>query len=133
MIYLNVSHVLKRLFSDELKISRYYNISNDLKPSHIAVSLLDYNIKAYYNKKPTEHKESDRAFLNFCFDYEFDKEEEREIIDKFNKILKRLRKRTYSLIFTAYREYDRKRLTFSEAEIILRHVIYLLFDVKRNV
>lgn len=106
-----------------INISRAYKQPANFIKTHIKLSLLDYNMKAFYVDNPEDDKESDRAFMTICVDKPLTEENQREIINSFNDTLKNIRDKTHSLIFTSYREYDRKRLTFTEAIHIIKYAI----------
>ena len=106
-----------------LKISRLFNKSDDMFASNIRVSLLDYNMYAFYANEIIQEKETDRSFISVCFNKEFTKEEQLKLIEIFNEKLTKIRNKTYSLILTSYREFDRKRLSFNEAFEILKYAV----------
>ncbi len=111
---------------NDLKVSRAYNLNDDMIISHIKISLLDYNMKAYYENSPCFDKQTDRAYMTVCFNKQFDKTEEEQIINNFNNILKDIRNKTNSLILTSYREFDRKRLSIAEASDIIKASVSML-------
>lgn len=113
-----------------IDITRYYNIKNNVVPTHIRISLIDNSktIHASYNEIPTEHKVSDRAYLNICLDKDiYSKIDERVVVNEFNKLINQYRNETFSLNLTSYREFNRKRLTFDEAYILINHIINIMF------
>ena len=109
--------------SKDITITRSYNKPDNLKQTNIRISLLDYNMGAIYVNNMITDKISDRAFMSVCVNKDFTKDEELKIIDLFNQTLNDIRSKTYSLILTSYREFDRKRLTFAETIHILKYVI----------
>ena len=108
---------------NDVIVSRAYKQPVDLVRTHIKVSLLDYNMKAFYVDNPTDDKETDRAFMTICVNKNLNTEDEHKIIDSFNETLDRIRNETHSLLLTSYREFDRKRLTFTEAGHIIKYII----------
>lgn len=108
-------------------ISRSFNKPTELMHTHIRISLLDYNMKAYYTDTLIIDKETDHAFMSVCINKNLTEEEQYKIIELFNEILNDLRNKTHSLIFTSYREFNRKRLSFSEAIHILKYTINKLY------
>ena len=54
--------------------------------------------------------------------------DEKFIIDEFNNKIKEIRDNTYSLIFSSYREFNRKRLDINKCINLLKNIIYELFN-----
>lgn len=110
--------------------TRNYNIDEErFIVSNIKVSLLDPNMKAYIEPYDNiEDKNTDRAFMRLCFNHQFTNEQEMKIVELFNDYLAKVRESTYSLIFTSYREYSRKRLSFEEVYEIMNYIINSLID-----
>lgn len=107
------------------KICRNYNIKNMI-PSNIVINLIDNTnskIHSYISDNIISDKISDRTRMSICFDKIYTIEEQYKIVDLFNQKLNKIRDKTHSLIFSSYREFSRKRLTFNEAFIILSNVL----------
>ena len=112
------------------KIKRNVNISNDFFVSNIKISTLDYNMKAYldnYDNNTTCDKLTDRAFMRLCFHKSLkeniNKITELVIINEFNNRIIYLKQYYYGLVFTSYREFDRKRITFEQVFILISDVL----------
>lgn len=96
--------------------------------SNILVNCIDGTkkdtlIRASYINKIPEIKISDRNTFVPYFNSKYDKETEYKIIDYFNNFLKQNREKYYNLIFTNYRENNRKRISFDLAYKILQKAI----------
>lgn len=110
--------------SNKIKIKRYCKESENV--SHIKIILIDNikdKIRAVYDDNPTINKISDRTFMNLIIEKELTKEDEINIIEHFNNKLNEIRTNTYSLIFSSYRENDRKRLDINAAINLLKNII----------
>ena len=109
--------------SSKISVKRYYNIDNKVyHPTNIVISLLDYNMKAYFDNNK-EDKQTDRAFMRIRLNTKLTTEQENSIFRTFNNELIKLRNMTNSLVLTSYREFDRKRLKFEEVYVMIRYVI----------
>ena len=111
-----------KIKNDKIKFIRYYNIPKNYKSTHIKINLIDTSNKsicAEYNENPKEHIITDRSFMNVCCNHNLSQNLQIRLIKVFNKKLEKYRKQTFSICLSSYREYSRKRLTFSEASHIL--------------
>ena len=123
---INFDFTREYCLNSDLIVMRNYNTPNGMFKTDIRISLLDYNMKAYIEHTTSDDKITDRAFMTVCLNREFNNDQQNKIVEEFNTLLSDLRKKTYSLVLTSYREFDRKRLTFEEAYLILHQAIHNL-------
>lgn len=72
-------------------------------------------IHVEYDEKPYEGKSTDRIYATLTCKYPLTKEEELQLIEGFNNELEQFRKTYHDLPMTNYRDYDRKRISFTFA------------------
>lgn len=72
-------------------------------------------IRVEYDEKPYEGKNTDRIYATLTCKCPLTKEEELRLIERFNEKLEQFRKTYYDLPMTNYRDYDRKRISFTFA------------------
>lgn len=113
-------------FKPTKEITRY----TDLKqiPSNILVHCIDGAkgknlIRAEYTEQIELGKKSDRANFICCFEKVLTKEQQLKVIDLFNEFITENRKKYYNLIFSNYREDNRKRISFETAYSILKKCV----------
>ena len=83
-------------------------------------------IRAEYCEEPYIGKNSDRTFFTMAQpkNYKLSIELQKKVIDKFNEFIYVKRNQYSNLIFTNYRENNRKRISFDIAYSILTKIIY---------
>lgn len=72
-------------------------------------------IRVEYDKKHYEGKNSDRIYATLTCKETLTQKEELQLVDNFNKELEHFRETYYDLPLTNYRDYDRKRISFTFA------------------
>ncbi len=86
-------------------------------------------IRLEYCEEPFYGKASDRSYATFVSDVFLSEENQKEIIEQFNKELNNFREQFGNLSLTNYRDYNRKRIGFTLA-YQLASKIYL--DIKNK-
>ena len=105
-----------------ISIDRFTN--KNQSPSNISIKCIDgiteqSKIKAEYINNPTIGKQSDRTSAVIVMDKVLTKEQELEVVNLFNTFITTQREKYYNLIFTNFRENNRKRIGFDLAYNIL--------------
>lgn len=80
-----------------------------------AIDTRSQKIRLEYDTTPFEGKISDRTYATFTCKYKLTEEEEKEIIEEFNKKLNAFREEYADICLTNYRDYNRKRIGFDFA------------------
>lgn len=73
-------------------------------------------------EEPYCGKVSDRVYLTFTTKEEFTLDEQRRLAKAFNDTLNRVRDEYYNMILTNYRDYNRKRISFTFAYKLLSKI-----------
>jgi DNA-binding XRE family transcriptional regulator len=105
-----------------ISIDRYTNDSQS--PSHISIKCIDgilesSKIKAEYVDLVEIGKISDRNIATLVIDKPLTEEQGRLVVSKFNKFIGENRDKYHNLIFTNFRENNRKRIGFDLAYDII--------------
>lgn len=79
-------------------------------------------IRVEYETKHYQGKNTDRTYATFTCKYELTEEQEKFLIDEFNKQIEAFRKQYYDLSMTNYRDYNRKRIGFTFAYQLLSKI-----------
>lgn len=106
----------------DIKIERFTNVNQN--PSHILIKCIDgisddSKIRAEYVYNREIGKESDRNTAILVLEVELTEQQEQMIINKFNTYISTNREKYYNLIFTNFRENNRKRIGFDLAYDII--------------
>lgn len=87
-------------------------------PTHITITCIDKinePLGFSYTESPYYGKKSDRNIATLSTKISLSTEEEKQIIEKANQIIKYFRHSTHDLVFTNFRDRSRKRIGFTEA------------------
>ena len=79
-------------------------------------------IRVEYNENHYEGKNTDRSYATFTCKYQLTKEQENILINEFNKQIEAFRKQYFDLSLTNYRDYNRKRISFTFAYQLLSKI-----------
>lgn len=128
-------HMFKLPVHPDIKISRHKLGTTDTNKyvSNMVLRALDYtgspiNMK-YISDSNHKSKKSPGAYHTFEFNREFTEDQQKNIIDSFNKFLTEKRIEYYSLFMAMYRERTRRRLCLALAIRILSHVLLINPDL----
>jgi len=77
-------------------------------------------VRLEWNEVPLFGKDTDRSFCTLVIEPPLSREEQRKLIVNFNDRLDRLRRDYHSLFMTNFREFGRKRISFSTAFKIIK-------------
>lgn len=102
-------------------------MTEDQKPSHIKIHCIDgiskdSLIRAEFCENPMIGKVSDRTSMTIVLPFDITIDEEKILVDRFNEFINNSRDRYYNLLFTNFRENNRKRISFKLAYSILYKV-----------
>ena len=117
----------------ETGINRYYPTKKEVSViSNIYVHCIDgtkedSRIRAEYIEKIPLLKQSDRNTFLACFDKEYTKQEQINIIKHFNNFINENREKYNNLLFSNFRENNRKRISFELAYKILQKSIDTIY------
>lgn len=117
----------------ESTVNRYYPLKKEFSViSNIYVHCIDgikenSKIRAEYVDEIPVLKQSDRNTFLACFDKKYTKEEQLNIINEFNNFININREKYNNLLFTNFRENNRKRISFDLAYKILQKVIDTIY------
>lgn len=118
-------------FIEKLPLSRInvYRYTYGYSNSYVFLTGIDKRKEKinFSLKEPYKGKKTDRVYATFCFNYSFNEEEQKQIVQKANDILNSYREKYNNLFLTNYRDFGRKRLSFRLAEIFLKNAIFELF------
>ena len=78
------------------------------------------SIRMEWNPVPLFGKDTDRSFCTLVIEPPLSQEKQRELMNDFNKELNRLREKYHSLFLVNFREFGRKRVSFTIAFDIIR-------------
>lgn len=78
------------------------------------------SIRMEWNPVPLFGKDTDRSFCTLVIEPALSQEKQRELMNDFNKELDRLREKYHSLFLVNFREFGRKRVSFTIAFDIIR-------------
>lgn len=84
-------------------------------------------IRVEYDTNHYQGKDTDRIYATFTCKQKLTEEQEKKLIEEFNKRLEAFRKQYYDLSMTNYRDYNRKRIGFTFAYQLLSS-IYAEFE-----
>lgn len=84
-------------------------------------------IRVEYDTNHYQGKDTDRIYATFTCKQQLTEEQEKKLIEEFNKRLEAFRKQYYDLSMTNYRDYNRKRIGFTFAYQLLSS-IYAEFE-----
>lgn len=76
-------------------------------------------IRIEYDETPYVGKVSDRTYLTFTTKKDLTDEQQKQLIDEFNRRLNKEREKYHNLILTNYRDWNRKRIGFTFAYKLL--------------
>lgn len=76
-------------------------------------------IRIEYDETPYVGKVSDRTYLTFTTKKNLTDEQQKQLIDEFNRRLNKEREKYHNLILTNYRDWNRKRIGFTFAYKLL--------------
>lgn len=113
----NVKPIFTRLLMDKepegfITNLKLYGLDTRKEPIHI-----DFEPQYYYGKL------TDRVYATFVCSQELDEQTQKEIAARFNEELKIVREKHHNLLFTNYRDYNRKRIGFDFAYKLLTLII----------
>lgn len=113
----NQKSVFSRLLKDEKEIQyitnlKLYGLDTRSEPIHIA-----FETSPYYGKS------TDRVYATFVAKEELSEELQFHLMNEFNRELNAVRKQFHNLIFTNYRDYNRKRISFDFAYKLLSKIL----------
>jgi len=92
-------------------------IDSGTEKGKIAIeNINDYNVKCLISK------ESSRHMVQLVFDKRISVEEQKLMMDLFNKKINQLRQDYLSLFLTNYRDNDRKRISFDFVYKLINHL-----------
>jgi len=123
-------YMFKLPMHSDIKISRHRPHTPPTQfLSHMTLRALDYrgspiNMK-YIDDLSHKSKSSPGAYHTFEFNREFSSEQQKKIVEAFNKFLTEKRELHHSLFMAMYRERTRRRLCLTLALRILSHVLLL--------
>jgi hypothetical protein len=78
------------------------------------------SVRMEWNPVPLFGKDTDRSFCTIVIDPPISQDKQRELMNDFNEELSRLREKYHSLFLVNFREFGRKRISFTIAFDILR-------------
>lgn len=112
-IYKRKKNCFSRLLQDKepegfITNLKLYGLDTRTEPIHIA-----YETEPYYGKS------TDRIYLTFVCERELSEEQQKALKEEFNWKINFLRKEYHNLLFTNYRDYNRKRIGFDFAYKLL--------------
>ena len=84
---------------------------------------VEYEPNYYYGKS------SDRTYATFTCKKELTKEQEDFLIKEFNKQIESFRKQYYDLSMTNYRDFNRKRISFTFAYQLLSKIYHETYEL----
>ena len=87
-----------------------------------ALDTRNERIRVEYNTIPYEGKNTDRIYATFTCKKPLTEEQEKFLVQEFNKQIEAFRKRYYDLSMTNYRDYNRKRIGFTFAYQLLSKI-----------
>lgn len=85
-------------------------------------------IRVEFEPNHYKGKESDRTYATFTCKKILNEEQEKNLIKEFNKQLENFRSQYFDLSMTNYRDYNRKRISFTFAYQLLSKVYYDLYE-----
>lgn len=100
---------------------KLYALDTREAPIHIA-----------YEEEPYYGKSTDRIYLTFVCKKELNEKTQKELMNAFNCRINRDRERYHNLLFTNYRDYNRKRISFNLAYKMLSHELNLIEQERTN-
>lgn len=80
-----------------------------------AIDTRNERIRLEFNEDHFYGKNTDRTYATFVCSKQLTNEEQKQIVDGFNKVLEQFRERYSDLSMTNYRDYNRKRISFDFA------------------
>lgn len=81
-------------------------------------------IRVEYNKEPYCGKDSDRIYATLTCKKPLSQKQEEYLIKEFNQKLENFRQQYYDLSMTNYRDYNRKRISFTFAYQLMSKIYY---------
>lgn len=79
-------------------------------------------IRVEYNTNHFQGKNTDRTYATFTCKYKLTEEQEKYLVQEFNKQIEAFREQYYDLSMTNYRDYNRKRIGFTFAYQLLSKI-----------
>lgn len=79
-------------------------------------------IRVEFNTNHYEGKDSDRTYATLTCKYALTEEQEKKLIEEFNKRLENFRAKYFDLSMTNYRDYNRKRIGFTFAYQLMSQI-----------
>ena len=80
-------------------------------------------IRLTYGEEPYIGKKSDRTYLTFTTKRNFTDEQQMQLVEEFNAQLNTERDKYHNLILTNYRDWNRKRISFTFAYKLLSKIV----------
>lgn len=87
-----------------------------------ALDTRNERIHVEYETKHYQGKNTDRIYATFTCKKELTEEQEKFLVNEFNKQIEAFRKQYYDLSMTNYRDYNRKRISFTFAYQLLSKI-----------
>lgn len=99
-----------------IKFSRLVGAVSDDYTTHIKLYGLDTRterIHLAYEEEPYQGKTTDRVYATLTCKQKLSIEQEKDLINRFNEALENFRNNYADLCLTNYRDYNRKRISFT--------------------
>lgn len=92
-----------------------------------AIDTRQEHIHIITGEKPFVGKKTDRTYLTFTSKISLTDKMQEHLAKEFNKTLEDIRKKYHNMLFTNYRDYNRKRIGFNFAYKLLSKIYYESF------
>lgn len=123
-----------RIASRKKKFSRLVGATSPQYITHIKLYGLDTRAERFhlsYEDERYEGKMSDRIYATMTCARALSKDEELYLIDYFNTTVEQMRSKYHNLIFTNYRDFNRKRVGFDFVYSLLSEGLEILENSKK--
>lgn len=113
----NIKPIFTRLLADKepegfITNLKLYGLDTRSEPIHI-----NFEPQYYYGKS------TDRIYATFVCSQKLNEQTQNEIATRFNNRIKAVREEYHNLLFTNYRDYNRKRISFDFAYKLLTQIV----------